>query len=340
MDEQNLSIRIGSVTLESVVALAPMAGVTDLPFRRAVRRFGPQLVVSEMIASKEFLRNRGEAHRRAARDCALEPCSVQLVGHDPNLMAETARAAEGEGAQIIDINMGCPARLVTGSLSGSALMRDPAKALRIIEGVVDAVNVPVTLKMRLGWDEASRNAPELARMAQDAGIQALAVHGRTRCQFYKGAADWAFVAEVKSAVSIPLLVNGDIGTQSQVRQALARSRADGVMVGRAALGAPWLLADLQRSLTNAAETGSLCPGLRRDAIVQHYDDILRFYGREKGVRIGRKHVKAYLEAARRGNYISDPAKTLLWQRLCQEAETETVMAILPEIYPEQQAAAA
>ena len=279
------------------VLLAPMAGITDLPLRRVVAGFGAGLVTSEMVASGEMLAARPEARARAELGTGEGATSVQLVGREAGPMAEAARMLEGMGAQAIDINMGCPARRVTTGWSGSALMREPDHALRLIEAVVGAVAVPVTLKTRLGWDDACLNAADLCRRAEGAGIAMVAIHGRTRCQFYKGAADWTAIRAVKDAVTIPIIANGDITDAVTARAALAASGADGVMVGRGAQGRPWVLAQIA-----AAVYGRPAPVIPQGAalaalVAAHYEAILSFYGRDLGLRMARKHLGWYLEAA-------------------------------------------
>jgi len=264
-----------------------MSGVTDLPFRQIAWRFGAGLVVTEMVASRELVANRGESWARL-RNAGMTPHMVQLAGREAHWMAEAAKIVEANGADIVDINMGCPAKKVTGGYSGSALMRDPDHALTLIEATVNAVKVPVTLKMRLGWDENSLNAPEIARRAQDAGVQLITIHGRTRMQFYEGRADWDAIRAVRDAISVPLIANGDVETVEDAKEILRRSGADAVMAGRGAQGQPWLPAVL------AGHDGPA----RRDIAalaVEHYEMMLEFYGLEAGLRHARKHLGWYLE---------------------------------------------
>ncbi|QPM89771.1 tRNA dihydrouridine synthase DusB [Pseudooceanicola algae] len=279
------------------VCLAPMAGITDRPFRDLVLRFGADLVVSEMVASQEMVQAKPGTRERAELGFGSERSSVQLAGRDTHWIAEAARMVEGQGAAIIDINMGCPAKKVVGGLSGSALMRDPDHALRLIEAVAKAVDVPVTLKMRLGWDDDQRNAPDLARRAEAAGVRMLVVHGRTRCQFYKGRADWAAIAETVEAVSIPVIANGDILNRDDAESALARSGARGVMVGRGIQGRPWLLAQIRAGIQ--AKTGPQVPDAKDfiDMVRGHYDAMLTFYGLDLGLRVARKHLGWYMDTA-------------------------------------------
>ncbi len=290
-----MSISVGPLQFSSPVVLAPMSGVTDLPFRRLVKRLGTDLVVSEMIASQAMIR-RSKESLRLGESCPEEfPMAVQLAGCDPEVMAEAARLNADRGAALIDINFGCPAKKVVNKLAGSAIMRDLKLAARILEAVVRAVDLPVTLKMRTGWDERSRNAPELARIAEDCGVRLITVHGRTRCQLYSGRADWAFVKEVKRSVGLPVLINGDIAGYGDVRAALAQSGADGVMIGRGACGRPWLLGQLKAALA----TGRMPPppslARQRDLALAHYRAMLSHYGRERGLRVARKHLAWYVQ---------------------------------------------
>jgi tRNA-dihydrouridine synthase B len=278
---------IGPVAIRNRVVLAPMSGVTDLPFRQLAWRYGAGLVVTEMVASRELAANRGESWERL-KGTGIRPHMVQLAGREAHWMAEAARIVEANGADIVDINMGCPAKKVTGGYSGSALMRDPDHALSLIEAVVGAVSIPVTVKMRLGWDETSLNAPEIAARAEQAGVKMITVHGRTRMQFYEGRADWDAIARVREVIAVPLVANGDVETVDDAHEILRRSGADAVMLGRGAQGRPWHPGVL---------AGHALPSPREmaDVACEHYEMMLEFYGREAGLRHARKQVGWYLD---------------------------------------------
>jgi len=289
-------LAIGGVTLANRVFLAPMSGITDAPFRRLASRLGAGAVISEMIATPGLTAGKREQHRRLEGE-GLRVNIVQLAGCEARWMAEGARIAQGAGADIIDINMGCPAKHVTGGQSGSALMRNLDHAIALIEAVVGAVQIPVTLKMRLGWDDASRNAPELARRAEDSGVRMITVHGRTRCQFYKGEADWAAVRAVKHAVTIPVVVNGDVTDFERAVEALSRSGADAVMVGRGAQGRPWFPGDLAHYFASGETRGAPSIDEQRALTLAMYDEMLVHHGERIGVRHARKHLGWALDAA-------------------------------------------
>ncbi len=293
----NFAITIGKHDITSRVWVAPMSGVTDLPFRRLLHRLGAGLVVSEMIASENLASGNIESMQRAAGSGEITPLVVQLAGRETQWMAKGAQMAVQAGADIVDINMGCPARKVTKGLSGSALMKTPDHALDLIKATVDAVDVPVTLKMRLGWDDDMLNAPEIAERAEAAGVKAIVVHGRTRCQFYKGNADWAAVKATKNAVNIPVVVNGDIHMPDDVTSALTQSGCDGVMVGRGLVGRPWNIAALQAAASGVARPKPVPVETQLEIIFSHYDDIIGFYPDGQGYRMARKHLAGYIENA-------------------------------------------
>lgn len=290
-------MKLGGTAISTPVFLAPLAGITDLPFRNLVSRFGAGLVVSEMVASQELVQGKWATREKAELGFGIENTSVQLAGRDPYWMGEAARVVEASGARVIDINMGCPAKKVTGGYSGSALMRDPDHALRLIEAVVGAVSVPVTLKTRLGWDDGCLNAPDLARRAEGAGVQMVVIHGRTRCQFYKGRADWAAIRRVTDAVGIPVIANGDIVDPASAAQALSRSGAAGVMVGRGAQGAPWRLAEIAAYLGYGPAPDIPTGNAFLDMVSAHYEAMLAFYGAELGLKVARKHLGWYMDEA-------------------------------------------
>lgn len=287
------AIPIGPLTLDTPVILAPMTGVTDRPFRMLVKRFGAGLTVTEMIASEAMIRDTRQSRQKAAWDASEEPVSMQLAGCEPARMAEAAKLNEGLGAAIIDINMGCPVKKVVNGHAGSALMREPDLARRIIEATVKAVKVPVTLKMRMGWDHASLNAPELARVAEDLGVQLITVHGRTRCQLYAGTADWAFIRRVKDAVKLPVIANGDICSIADAEAALEASGANGVMIGRGAYGRPWLIAQVMAALTGRAVPADPSLAQQHALVREHYAMMLDLYGPVIGVNLARKHLGWY-----------------------------------------------
>jgi tRNA-dihydrouridine synthase B len=322
-------IQIGKLKLKSNVLVAPMTGISDFPFRLAVQAFDPGYVMSEMVASEYLGRGQAEAMRKTAGVGEIEPLAVQLVGREAKWMNKGANIAEEAGAEIIDINMGCPARRVTSGQSGSALMRDLDHAMTLIEATLSAVDVPVTLKMRLGWDDDSINAPELAQRAEEAGVQMIVVHGRTRCQYYNGEADWVAVGKVKQVVKIPVIVNGDIKTTDAAVEAMSASGADGIMVGRGLIGRPWLATELKDKLSGKRHI-HITPEEAFDVFHKHYLHILDFYGREKGIKIARKHVKGYINKApfEMDAHFRDVSVT----HACSTTEEIDVLKILERLY--------
>ena len=311
-----------SLSMSYPVMLAPMAGITDLPFRALVARFGAGMVVSEMVASHDMLNARAGTREKAELGLGVEGTAVQLAGREPQAMAEAAKMVAGQGARVIDINMGCPAKKVVNGYSGSALMRDPDHALTLIEAVVGAVDVPVTLKTRLGWDDDMLNAPQIAVRAEAAGIKQIVIHGRTRCQFYKGKADWHAIRAVKEAVDIPVIANGDIVDTNSAQMAMTASGADGVMIGRGAQGRPWFIAQIAHALFGApapvVPTGAALVSLVQD----HHDHMLGFYGLQLGMRVARKHLGWFMDHAN-----TDKA---LRKRVLTAESPEDIVALLPD----------
>ena len=326
----NANLTIGGIDIAGKVLMAPMTGVTDLPFRRAASRLGAAYVATEMVACADLARGRPDVVRRAAVGEGLGLMVVQLVGCEPGWIAQGARLAEAAGADIVDLNMGCPAKEVTGYAAGSALMRDLDHAETLIRAAVEATSCAVTLKMRLGWDDASKNAPELAYRAERAGVKAVTVHGRTRQQFYEGASDWAAVAAVKAATGLPVVVNGDVTDAATASEALRLSGADAVMIGRGAYGRPWVAAAIDAALAGGEAAAEADSDERLGIVLDHFRDSLEFYGDRLGLKVFRKHLGWYIE---RAPWPETPeARRAAKSRLCRLESAAEVEAALTGLW--------
>jgi len=329
------TIRIGPLALKGRAILAPMSGVTDIGMRRVAHSYGASLVVSEMVASDDYVRGCEETRLRA-EGSGIDPHVVQIAGCDPHWMGEAARLAEASGAAVVDINMGCPAKRVTGGYAGSALMRTPDLALRLVEATVKAVNIPVTLKMRLGWDDASHNAADIARAAEAAGVRLITIHGRTRQQFYKGRADWGAIFSVVQATRLPVIANGDCANLADARAMLEASGAAGIMIGRAAVGRPWLVGEIASGL--AGDCLTLAAAQKREAALAHLESLIETMGALTGLRHARKHLSAYADHAGANSHAGGAAMRLRLVTTDCPIEARNLLARMFEFDPLTEAA--